>query len=91
MVSSDHSFGEVLHDFCVDESESIPSHRFSEDFEEIDVDDILMNRQGINEEDYIRSRTYFRANRRTGFTMDLQEKGVRRPNYAAMNSRAELK
>jgi hypothetical protein len=77
-----------LHNFCVDESESIPSHRFPEDIEENDMDDILMNRQDINEEDYIRSRTYFRANRRTGFTMDLQEKGVRRPNYAAMNSRA---
>ena len=48
-----------------------------------DAPEILLNEEENNEATHT-----FVANKRTAFTRELEIKGVRRPNHAAMNSRA---
>ena len=72
-----------LHNYCIDEDIPLTQHRFYEDMQDGDAPDVL-----LNEEESDEATHSFVANKRTAFTKELELKGVRRPNHAAMNSRA---
>ena len=72
-----------LHNYCINENIPLTQHRFYEDMRDGDAPEILLNEEENNEATHT-----FVANKRTAFTRELEIKGVRRPNHAAMNSRA---
>ena len=72
-----------LHNYCVDKSIPLNVARLYEDEERDDEPDVILNSQDP-EEPVTAGYSTTRAN----FTRDLEDKGKRRPNYAAMNSRA---
>jgi hypothetical protein len=73
-----------LHNFCIDSNIPLQQHRFYEDVQEGDESEILLNGELSNEALLHGGH----ANRRTLFTRELQDKGIRRPNHAAINSHA---
>lgn len=72
-----------LHNFCLDANIPISQHRFYDDNEEDDALEVLLNDEAVNAA-LTGGNT---ATRRTQLTKVLQERGVRRPQFAAMNSR----
>ena len=75
-----------LHNFCLDKNIPLNRNRFYEDEEVNDEPQVILN-ENQNDGEGAR-RTYAYSNRRAGFTRELELKGIRRPNHAAMNSRA---
>jgi hypothetical protein len=73
-----------LHNFCIDENESIIHDRYEEDNEDGDENVVLLNDET---EDQAHTRRAS-GNRRNTITEYLQTMGFRRPIHAAMNSRA---
>lgn len=74
-----------LHNYCLNNNIPISAHRFYEDVEENDAAEVLLNQQIDNDRILTGGNV---ANRRKAFTQALQDKGIRRPNFAAINSRA---
>jgi hypothetical protein len=72
-----------LHNFCLDGNIPLSRHRFYEDIEG-DDDNLVI----LNEEIAAEQRNPIPNNRRAAFTRDLEEKGIRRPAHALINSRA---
>lgn len=79
-----------LHNYCLNDDIPLVQHRFYEDVEEGDEDEILLNgnNNDLDDDDDEPNRGGGPANKRTAFTTLLQDKGIRRPLFAAMNSRA---
>ena len=72
-----------LHNYCLNKNIPLTRNRFYEDEELNDEPQVILNENQNNG-----NRTYAYSNRRAGFTRELELRGVRRPNHAAMNSRA---
>jgi hypothetical protein len=74
-----------LHNFCINADIPISNNRFYEDRMDGDVLEVLLNE---NQDEVAEVARSFPSNRRANFTRELELKGIRRPLYAAMNSRA---
>jgi hypothetical protein len=75
-----------LHNFCLDRNIPLSYNRFREDVEDEDEPEVILNQEVAVQEDQVHVGGG-PANRRTALTRSLQEKGVRRPLYAQINSR----
>ena len=75
-----------LHNYCLDSSIGINRNRFENDTQDIDEDYVILNQKLRDDEE--EEHFYGRSNRRANFTDTLELKGVRRPVFAAVNSRA---
>jgi hypothetical protein len=75
-----------LHNFCINDV-PISQHRYYEDVEDDDEPLVFLNNDGPTE-DTQPFRAGSATNRRLHFTRQLELKGIRRPQHAAMNSRA---
>lgn len=69
-----------LHNFCIDENIPIAHNRYYEDQEDGDIAEVI-----LNEHENPAPPTY--ADRRLALTRFLQDRGQKRPDFAAMNSR----
>jgi hypothetical protein len=82
-----------LHNFCIDKNIPLNRNRFFED-EEFDDEAIIILNDNDNQMERDMARNELPnnhiaySNRRANFTRDLEDKGVRRPKHALMNSRA---
>jgi hypothetical protein len=76
-----------LHNYCLDGDIPLVRDRFWEDVEEDDAPDVILNAVVRDDvEAPVVANTH--ATRRTNFTLELELKGIRRPNHAMINSRA---
>jgi hypothetical protein len=78
-----------LHNFCIDENESMPTKRFQKDVHEGDSWEVVMNEEDKSQLT-AEERNELRASgkRRENLTKKLQEDGCLRPLHARENSRA---
>jgi hypothetical protein len=82
-----------LHNFCIDKKIPIYRHRFYRDEQYDDEPAVILsdNGDGLAEEVSLETiNVRNRSKRRSNFTKDLEDKGIRRPRHAAMNSRADI-
>ena len=77
-----------LHNFCIDQKIAVVSQRHDDDVLPGDVWEVLDNHPKPNEDDGGRGLIRPTGCRRRNITASLQEKGIRRPAHASMNSRA---
>jgi len=71
-----------LHNFCIDEDDIPVRQRFHEDVMEGDQFEVLINESFFDEEEQCFLTTHRTGNRRrNNFSVVLEEKGLRRPNY----------
>ena len=77
-----------LHNLCINKDIPIHQHRYYQDNRRGDNYDVFLSPlpDETNGEDIPRRVAF--ANRRTEFARELQDKGIRRPVHAEMNSRA---
>lgn len=73
-----------LHNYCIDNDIPICVNRYYEDYEE--GDDVVVFDNNEDEEG-VHNRRAASGDRRRSFTQDLCDKGVRRPDHAAVNAR----
>jgi hypothetical protein len=79
-----------LHNYCIDTSIPLSrQRRFQEDIEVGDEDNVLLHENRHNN-DYDDDDNYYygRSSRRAEFTNMLELKGIKRPSFANINSRA---
>ncbi len=74
-----------LHNFCLDKLIPISANRYYEDIQVNDLHEVVLNDEEIVG-DALQPNFY--ATRRTRFTDMFQLRGIRRPMYASINSRA---